>query len=85
MSITGLGNSYKDQALAGLRNVAGMESQRETANEQMEQAKKQSVISTTVTGAGMGAMAGMKMGAVGGPMGALIGGAAGFLFSSLFS
>ena len=77
MSITGLGDSYKKQALSGLRDVAAMESKRESANEMMAAQKKQSQISTTSTAAGIGFM-------VGGPVGAGIGAAAGYLLSSLF-
>ena len=84
MSITGLGNDYKKMALSGLRDSAKLESGREMANDAMAAQKKQSQIATTVTGAGMGAMAGMQAGSVGGPAGMAIGAAAGFLLSSLF-
>ena len=85
MSITGLGQSYKNQAISGLRDVSKMEAQRETANTQIAEQKKQSQISNTAMGGAMGAMAaGAQAGGVTGPWGAVIGAAAGFLFSSLF-
>jgi len=91
MSITGLGSSYKTQALSGLRDLSQMEQQRDAANKQMESADSASKMSTTFTGAGLGAAVGLmsgsplaSLGMAAGPVGALAGAAAGYLFSSLF-
>jgi uncharacterized protein YcfJ len=84
MAITGLGNSYKQQAIAGMRDVASMENQREMANKTMAEQRKQSQISSTATGAVGGAMIGASYGGYMGPVGAVAGAAVGFLVSSLF-
>lgn len=84
MSILGLGNSYKDNAMAGFRQLANLETNRERANaeiafrnDEMSKAKKTNMMSSTLTGAAMG-------GATFGAPGAIVGGLAGFLSSSLF-
>lgn len=88
MSITGLGQSYKEQALGGLRDVAKMEASRENANEAMAAQHKQTEISSTVSGAAMGAMVGAEYGSAAGPWGiaagVVIGGIAGYLGANLF-
>jgi|GEM_PF-3187226 len=88
MSILGLGESYKNNATSGFRDLAQLEENRNMQNEasmsswelakyQNKAAKKASTMSSTATGAGIGFMAG-------GPVGAAIGAAAGYLFGSLF-
>ena len=84
MSILGLGNSYKDNAMAGFRQLANLETNRERANAEIafrnDEMKKQettSAIGSTMTGAAMGAQ-------VAGPWGAAGGAVLGFLSSKLF-
>ena len=91
MSITGLGNSYRDQAKMGLRDVAAMEAKREAANEQLKASEKQQKTSTTMTMGGVGLAAGLSgaaglsnLGWAAGPVGAAAGLAVGWLFSELF-
>jgi outer membrane lipoprotein SlyB len=91
MAITGLGNSYKQQAIMGMRDVASMENQRETANKSLAEQRKQSQIATATTGAVVGGMAGAssaamgaKFGSAAGPVGFVAGAVGGYLISSLF-
>ena len=79
-----LGNSTKDNAMAGFRQLANLETNRERANAniafQNDEMKKQettSAIGSTLTGAAIGAQ-------VAGPWGAAGGTVLGFLSSTLF-
>lgn len=75
--------STRQQALAGMRDVAQQEQQREAANRQLKEARQASTLQSVGMGAGVGAMAGAEIGSVGGPMGAGIGAGIGLL-ASLF-
>ena len=86
-----LGNSTKDNAMAGFRQLANLETNRERTNadiefknDEMKKQKKASVAGATLTGAAMGASYGSAAGGVGAVPGAAIGGVFGFLSSSLF-
>ena len=86
-----LGNSTKDNAMAGFRQLANLETNRERTNaeiafknDEMKKQKTASTVGTTVTGAAAGAMIGAEYGSVGGPWGAAAGAVGGFLASSLF-
>lgn len=95
MSLLGLGESYKNAATSGFRDLAQIESNRNMQNDanlsawelskkQQEAAEKQNTMSTTATGAAAGWAVGAQAGSIGGPWGAAIGAVSGFLFSKLF-
>ncbi len=79
-----IANQTRREALEGLGSTAQLETQRETANQQLKAQKKQGQMSMIGVGAGTGAAIGATYGAAGGPIGMGIGAAAGLLASSFF-
>lgn len=75
--LLGLQQELKKDAIGGLGNAANMEQQRNAANQQLKQARRQQTMSNVGTGAGIGMLAG-------GPLGALVGAGAGFIFDRIF-
>lgn len=75
--ILDIGAQTRQQALTGLRDAANQDQQREAANENLKQQKKQGTMSAIGTGASMGFM-------IGGPVGGLVGAGIGLVGSMLF-
>lgn len=79
-----IANQTRREALDGLNSSSQLETQRESANQQLKAQKKQGQMSMIGVGAGTGAAIGATYGAAGGPLGMGIGAAAGLLASSFF-
>jgi len=76
--LTGFGLDQKNDAMEALRTVADQETERNTANKQIQQQTKAGNVQLGVT---LGAAAGMM---VGGPIGGMIGGVLGGIGGGLF-
>lgn len=76
-SLLQLGADTRKRALAGIKESAAREEQRNQANENLKQAERQQTMSAMGAGAGIGL-------AVGGPIGGAIGAGAGFIIGELF-
>ena len=84
--LIGLGQSYRTDAMAGMRRSAELEQQRDTANKQFAAQEKSQKASLMATGGGMAAGLGMLGGLSATGVGAVaaIGIGAGYLLSELF-
>lgn len=76
-SLLSIGADTRKRALAGLKESAAREEERDQVNKNIEQAEKQQTMTAAGTGASIGMMAY-------GPVGAAVGAAAGFVIGELF-
>lgn len=79
--VIGTGMGLRRQAGQGFSRAAGLETQRNRANDQLEAQEKANMYSNI----GGGALMGAQMGAAGGPMGVAAGAAGGAIIGGLIS
>ncbi|MFA6509929.1 MAG: hypothetical protein WCV62_05690 [Candidatus Peribacteraceae bacterium] len=82
------GIDYQNRALSGFVRESAEQNEIDSANKELDSARKaqktQMAVTGTTSGAMVGAYVGAEYGSVGGPWGAVIGAGLGYLFSQLF-